>query len=249
MYGRRCLITGASQGLGYALSHKLALMGASVTLVARNEDKLIRNLETLPTSETQSHSIVPYDLNNLLPDMAQESNKNYLKLVDSLKEISVLINCAGITTHSLLPKLKPATIASTINLNLTAPILLSQLSYRHMLKKRTANKPVIVNISSVLSCTGTTLPGTAVYAALKAGLVGFTTSLATEMRGKVRVNAILPGLISETSMGAEVNRDLGLSQVSLEDVTDATVDTILNEELNGECIIVDQDGQRLFKFK
>lgn len=207
-------------------------------------------------SDNAVHDYVKYDLNKLIIDSSESdvSNESYQKLITSLGKLSVLINCAGESTYCLLPKLSPSHIQSTINLNLVAPIILSQLAYKNMLRMSTSKsgsapvpKPSITNISSILSLTNTVLPGTSVYAALKAGLLGFTKSLSNELRGRVRVNAILPGLITETSMGALVNPDLGLHLVSLDEVVSIIVKSVMNENVNGECIIIDEKGERKLK--
>ncbi|CAH2352816.1 L-rhamnose-1-dehydrogenase [[Candida] railenensis] len=255
MIGRKCLVTGASQGIGYAISHKLASMGAIVTLVARNEEKLQRNLETLPgMNDDTPHSYVKYDLNDLLKDSSDDKNPegNYAKILSKLSETSVLLNCAGVTTHSLLSKTSTSDIHSVLNVNLIAPIILSKLAYKSMLISANTDSapysPSIINISSILSFTGTTIPGTSVYAASKAGLLGFTQSLADEFKGKVRVNSILPGLISETDMGSKVNSSkLDVKPVPLDTVSEAIVQTILNDAINGECIVVDGKGERKLK--
>jgi 3-oxoacyl-[acyl-carrier protein] reductase len=150
-----------------------------------------------------------------------------------------LINCAGITNHKLLPRLSDQDIITTLNLNLTAPILLSKMCFKPLLhsNKGSSFTPTIINISSILA-TSSTIPGTSVYAASKAGLLGFTSSLAAELKGKIRVNSILPGLIQETNMGANANIDT-IQKVSLEEVVKVTIDTILDESANGKHVVVD----------
>lgn len=240
------LITGASKGVGHELAKKLASLGCSVTLLARNENLLRENLKNLPqVSKSQVHSYLKYDLEDLVSRGGQFSDP---RLEKALGGASILVNCAGITNHSLLSRTSTDSIISTINLNLTVPILLSKFASKPMLKissKRKTNEilPVIINISSVLSFTGMIVPGTSVYAALKAGILGFTESLAQELKGRVRINTILPGLIKETEMGQNANiggDDLPI--VKLSSVVSEVVDVIKNRDINGQNIVLDSNG-------
>lgn len=227
MKGRRALITGGSRGLGKALSHKLAQNGASITLVARNAALLKETAATLPKPYNQHHRILPLDLLDL----------HKLNQLNSqvFEDVSILINCAGMTNHLLLSRTSPTEIANTINLNLTVPILLSKLAIKPMLKSKSEVKPVILNVSSILSSPDVMVPGTSVYSALKAGLNGFTKSISCELRQRIRVNSILPGLIAETDMGAGIKHE-GVTPVSLDTVVQKCIEIIEDESINGECI-------------
>ena len=252
--GRKAIITGASKGLGYALSHRLAQLGCSVTLIARNEKLLKTNVDALPViTPFQHHRYMKCDLQDLV------NNKLYDRisgdLTNYLSDISILVNCAGITTHKLLPRISTAEIVSTVNLNLMAPIFLSRLSCRPMMKVASKlrtdvvpgsfNKPIILNISSVLSMTDYTLPGTTVYAALKAGLVGFTKSLAAEFKGKIRVNALLPGLIDGTEMGTNAGiYNCELKSVMIDEVVNKAIEVISDDSINGQNVLIDGDNSK-----
>lgn len=240
LQGCNALVTGASKGLGKALSHKLASMGCSVTLLSRNETMLKSVKENLPVqNDGQRHSYVACNLRDLLRIQSEHCVPSLIdNLHNSLGNKSIIINCAGVTNHSLLARLKVNEIIETIELNLTAPIILSKLAIKPLIK---ANKgspfvPVILNISSVLSLTGTYLPGTTAYAALKAGILGFTNSLAEEVRGKVRVNALLPGLIRDTEMGASVPLTGDIKPVNLEKVVRKAIEIICDQSTTAECV-------------
>lgn len=251
--GKKALVTGASKGLGYALSQRLAQLGCSVTLLARNEKLLKKNIDSLPiVASDQSHRYIRCDLQELLDKESDSNMRIHNELMNSLTGISILVNCAGITNHRLLPRISRDEILSTVGLNLTAPIILSKLSCRPMMKvasKLKANldlesfkKPIILNISSILSMTDNTLPGTAVYAALKAGLLGFTKSLAAEFRGKIRVNSLLPGLIVGTQMGSNAmidDSEVKLKEVSLDEVVGKAIEIISNDSINGQNVVID----------
>ncbi|EMG48938.1 hypothetical protein G210_0394, partial [Candida maltosa Xu316] len=221
------LITGGSRGIGLAISKKLANEGATITLLARNKTKLEQSISELSTTHDQKHSYLSYDLINLI----KPSPELYLG------SPSILVNCAGITNHSLLHRTSQEEIFTTINLNLTIPIILSQMVMKNMIRNKNLN-PSILNISSVLSMTNYFMPGTSVYAASKAGLLGFTTSLAKELKGRVRVNALMPGLVKETEMGSKVNADLTV--IPLESVVNEAVRILQDTTMNGECVILDK---------
>lgn len=237
LFGQKAIVTGGSKGLGFTLSKQLAQLGSSVTLVARNESLLKEKIQELPILKScQSHQYVPMDL----------SHEDYNKLTPYFNECSMLINCAGVTNHNLLSKISNEEIISTINLNLITPIMLSKLIMKPMmltasrLKKNPLTDsikiPLIVNISSVLGLSEYTVPGTSVYSASKAGLNGFTHSLSKELRGKIRVNSILPSLISDTDMGQNAN--VSIDCISKETVVQEVIKVIKDESINGESIVV-----------
>ena len=243
LIGHKALITGASKGLGSAIAQELAKNGCSVTLLARNSKLLAENCKKLPiVDSSQTHLFIDYDLQRIL-------NGADKRITDTLEGTSILINCAGITTHSLLPRFADQQIIDTINTNLIAPIILTKWASKPMLTTMKEMKnsdtslksPVVLNIASVLSLTGTHLKGTTVYAASKAGLLGFTTSLASEFNGKIRINALLPGLILETDMGARANVIKEVNTVSLKKVVDEAMVAITDNTINGQCIVVDRD--------
>lgn len=236
LQGRTALVTGASRGIGLALSNKLALLGCSVTMVARNEDLLIDNLRKLPTKGDQKHNYVSYDLLLLAKGV---DAPNHDSLVSHLASSLILVNCAGLATYKLMPKLTNEGILDVVDLNLNVPILLSKMAIPTMVKLGRLQKitPQILNISSLLSSTGFSVSGTTAYAALKAGLLGLTEALATEMNGKIRVNAVLPALVPETDMGK--GAAALLPTVALKDVVDTCVKVLEDEKLNGKFVPAD----------
>ncbi|KAI5950918.1 hypothetical protein KGF54_003992 [Candida jiufengensis] len=229
--GQNALITGGSRGIGLAIASKLALNGASITLLARNEELLQQSVNQLSTDHNQSHSYRSIDLLSLI-----KSETDVQNLRKSITPPTILINCAGITTHSLLHQTDQQLISDTINLNLTIAIILSQLFIKDMIRQKKLN-PSILNISSILSYTDHVISGTSVYAASKAGLLGFTKSLSHELRDIIRVNALLPGLVKETDMGLKVKSDL--EPISLDDVANKAIDILKDKSINGQCIRID----------
>ncbi|ABN67516.2 3-oxoacyl-[acyl- carrier-protein] reductase [Scheffersomyces stipitis CBS 6054] len=251
--GHKAVITGGSKGLGKAISQKLASQGCSVVLLARSRDLLEQNVKELPkVTDSQQHSYLLVDLQSLSRE--SPSSKIYSQLANCFENTSILVNCAGITTRNLLSKSTSEEINTVIDLNLIAPIILSKLAYKPMLKKsrklsrdttEEINSPTILNISSVLSMTNISIPGTSIYAASKAGLLGFTRSLAAELGGRVRVNALMPGLIPDTEMGAATDLADKIQTVAMSAVVDQAVSIIGDNTLNGKCLLCDSTVQEM----
>ena len=234
--GQTALVTGGSRGIGLALSKKLASEGATITLLARDEKRLQQSLEELSTSHGQQHSYQALDLLRLIEQKHEHQRHQHQHDV-CLGSPSILINCAGVTNHSLLHQTTVDEIFNTINVNLTIPIILSQMVVKNMIRNKKLN-PSILNILSVLSMTRYFIPGTSVYAASKAGLLGFSQSLSHELKGRVRVNALMPGLVKETDMGSNVNADVTV--VSMESVVNEAMRILRDTTINGQCIVLDK---------
>ncbi|PVH15240.1 uncharacterized protein CXQ87_003078 [Candidozyma duobushaemuli] len=233
--GRRAIVTGASRGIGLAISKGLAELGASITLLARDSDAMYDNVKNLARQEYQEHKFVTYNLLDLAHGKEPE---NHSFLLEALNESSILVNCAGTTTNTLLARAPERSIIDTIDTNLVAPIILSKLAIKPFTKigKSQKSKPVIVNVSSVLSFTGFSSPGTTVYAASKAGLLGFTKSLANELRGSIRINSVLPALVKETDMGKKAPAGNSFPVIQMKDAVDNAIELVTDESLNGQDI-------------
>lgn len=244
--GRRAIVTGASRGIGLAISKGLAELGASITLLARDSDAMYDNVKNLARQEYQEHKFVTYNLLDLAHGKEPE---NHSFLLEALNESSILINCAGTTTNTLLARAPERSIIDTIDTNLVAPIILSKLAIKPFTKigKLQKLKPVIVNVSSVLSFTGLSSPGTTVYAALKAGLLGFTKSLANELRGSIRVNSVLPALVKETDMGKKAPAGNAFPVIQMKDAVDNAIELVTDESLNGQLLVADGKGHRFLE--
>jgi len=205
--GKTALVTGASQGIGRACAIALARAGASVALAARNESKLNEVAAEITANGGAAKAFV-------LNVASEESIKTTAKAVlDHFGTVHILINNAGITKDTLLLRMKRSDWDDVINTNLTGTFLLTQALIGSMMKARWGR---IINISSVVGETGQA--GQANYAASKAGLIGFTKSLARELASRnITANAVAPGYI-ETAMTAvldEKQRVAMLSQVPL----------------------------------
>ncbi len=205
--GKVALVTGASQGIGRACALALGRAGAKVAVAARNEVKLQEVVNEIVGRGGDAH-LFTLDIAN------EESIKSTAKaVVEHFGAAHILVNNAGITKDTLLLRMKRADWDDVINTNLTGTFLLTQALIGSMMKARWGR---IINISSVVGETGQA--GQANYAASKAGLIGFTKSLARELASRnITANAVAPGYI-ETAMTAvldEKQRNAMLSQIPL----------------------------------
>jgi 3-oxoacyl-[acyl-carrier protein] reductase len=179
------LVTGASQGIGRAVAIRLAKDGIRVALAARNEDKLKEVAVEITAAGGSAETFV-------LDVASEESIKTTAKAVLAhYGKLDILVNNAGITRDNLLLRMKRADWDDVLLTNLTGTFLLTQALMGSMIKARSGR---IINISSVVGRIGQA--GQANYAASKAGLIGFTKSLAREIASRgVTANVVAPGFI------------------------------------------------------
>ena len=214
--GRVALVTGASQGIGRAVALRLAKDGAAVALAARNEEKLKQVAAEIAAAGGTAEPFV-------LDVASEESIKATAKAVRAhFGRIDILGNNAGITRDNLLLRMKRADWDDVLTTNLTGTFLLTQALMGSMIKARYGR---IINISSVVGRMGQA--GQANYSASKAGLIGFTKSLARELASRgVTANAVAPGYIESpmTAVLDEKQRQTIVSHIPLGRVgTDAEV--------------------------
>lgn len=192
--GKTALVTGASQGIGRACALVLAAAGAQVALVARNEGKLSEVAAEIAASGGAAKYFA-------MDMTSEESIKTAAKeVLGHFGGVQILVNNAGIAHDGLLLRMKLADWDSVMTTNLTGAFLLTQAVASSMLK---AHWGRIINISSVVGRSGQA--GQANYAASKAGLIGFTKSLARELASRnITANCVAPGYI-ETAMTAALD--------------------------------------------
>ena len=179
------LVTGASRGIGNAIALALGAAGARVIGTATSAEGAVRVTETLASHACKGRGTVldaanPASIDALIAQLEQAGEAP-----------TILVNNAAITRDTLLLRMKPEDWDAVIATNLTAVYRLCRACVRHMMKERRGR---IVNLTSVVGLTGN--PGQANYAAAKAGILGFTKSLARELGSRgITVNAVAPGFI------------------------------------------------------
>ena len=179
------LVTGASRGIGHEIALTLAQAGAKVigtSTSAEGASKL--------TAELASHG---YNGHGAVLDVGNSDSIDSLMTdLDAAGEMpTILVNNAAITRDTLLLRMKPEDWDQVITTNLTSVFRLSKACLRRMMKERRGR---IINLTSIVGLTGN--PGQANYSAAKAGLLGFTKSLAREIGSRgITVNAVAPGFI------------------------------------------------------
>jgi 3-oxoacyl-[acyl-carrier protein] reductase len=183
--GQVALVTGASRGIGRAILTTLAEAGATVVGTATRDEGAAEITRTLESMGAKGRGVVldvsqPAQIDTVLADVESREGA-----------ITVLVNNAGITRDGLLLRMKPEDWDAVLNTNLSSVFRLSKGVLRGMMKARHGR---IVNVASVVGLTGN--PGQANYAAAKAGILGFTKSLAREVASRnVTCNVVAPGFI------------------------------------------------------
>lgn len=189
--GRTALITGASRGIGRAAALLLARQGARVVLAARNEELLDEVAGAVRTGGGEAHPMA-LDLGH------HESIPTAVRgLPSEFAAVDILVNNAGITADNLLARMTLEQWQPVLDVNLTGAFVLTKALVRGMMRRRHGR---VVSVSSVAGVVGNA--GQANYAASKAGLIGFSKSLARELLSRgITVNVVAPGFI-ETDMTA-----------------------------------------------
>lgn len=190
--GQVALVTGGSRGIGQAVVMALGRRGAYVVINYRaNQAAAEKTLADLMAQGGRGE-LSPFDVASELP--VEEAVK---RIVDAHKKIDILVNNAGVTSDNLLLRIKSEDWDKVVGTNLKGAVLCSKAVSRHMIRHRYGR---IINLSSVVGQTGNA--GQSLYAATKAGILGFTKAVAKELASRaVTVNAIAPGFI-ETEMTA-----------------------------------------------
>jgi 3-oxoacyl-[acyl-carrier protein] reductase len=189
---KKILITGATGGIGYDLVKKFSELGSIILATGTNQDKLDKL-----KNEFKNINIKQFKLNE------QSKIQDFIDFCHKeLGGLDVLINNAGITLDNLSIRLADESWKKVIDINLTSTFLMCKYTIKKMLKNRYGK---IINITSIVGHTGNI--GQANYAASKAGIVGFSKSLALEYAKKnININCISPGFI-KTEMTDKINDD------------------------------------------
>ncbi|MBI3929386.1 MAG: 3-oxoacyl-[acyl-carrier-protein] reductase [Armatimonadetes bacterium] len=205
--GQVALVTGAGRGIGKTIASELAGRGADVVLASRTESQLEQVAEEIRALGRRA-LVVRADVSD-----SDSVGEMVRKALDEFGKIDVLVNNAGVTRDNLLLRMKDADWDEVLQTNLRSAFLCTRAVSRGMLKQRYGR---IINITSVIGQVGNA--GQANYAASKAGLIGFTRSVARELASRqITVNAVAPGYI-ETEMTARLSEKVKegiLSQIPL----------------------------------
>jgi 3-oxoacyl-[acyl-carrier protein] reductase len=196
--GRAAIVTGAGRGIGRAIAIELARVGCDLVL----------NYHTNATATEEAAEQIRALGRKAIPAQADVSDAAQVEqLVDTaqreLGKVDILVNNAGITRDGLVMRMSEADWDTVVNTNLRGAFLCTRAVLRPMLRARWGR---IINITSVVAVAGN--PGQANYVAAKAGLIGFTKSVAKEVATRnITVNAVAPGFI-ETDMTAGLGESL-----------------------------------------
>jgi 3-oxoacyl-[acyl-carrier protein] reductase len=196
--GKTALITGAARGIGRSIALAFAAAGADVAFTDLNYDENMQSLE----NELQAMGRKGKGYASDASDFAG-SESLVDKVVADFGKIDVLINNAGITRDNLLMRMTESDWDLVIKVNLKSVFNMTRAVQKYMLKQRSGS---IINMSSVVGVNGNA--GQSNYSASKAGLIGFTKSMALELGSRsIRCNAIAPGFI-ETEMTSRLPQDV-----------------------------------------
>ena len=195
--GKVALVTGATRGIGKGIVHKLAASGANVAFTYASSAASAKEIET----ELKAYGVEAKAYQSNAADY-EASEQLIANVVESFGRIDIIVNNAGITRDGLLMRMNEAQWDEVMNTNLKSVFNITKAAQRTLLKQRSGS---IINISSVVGIRGNA--GQSNYAASKAGIIGFTKSIAQELGSRnIRCNAIAPGFI-ETEMTAELGED------------------------------------------
>jgi 3-oxoacyl-[acyl-carrier protein] reductase len=237
---RNVVVTGASRGLGLAITRRLAASGYGAIAVARKESAELTAAIAEAGNEASAIRFVPFDLRDI-----DAMPRFVAKLRKSFRPIYGLVNNAALGADGALSLMHNTKIAELVHLNTLSPIVFTKYAVRTMMADGGGR---VVNIASIVASTG--YAGLSVYAATKASIIGFTRSLAREVgRMGVNVNAVAPGFLdTEMTRGLaedqrqKVARRSALRRLAaIEDVANA-VEFLLGDQaasITGTVLTVD----------
>ena len=196
--GKIAIVTGASRGIGKEIARSFIAQGATVAFTYRSSEEKALALEKELTANSGTAKGFKSDAAKF------DDAENLVKAVlDSFGTVDIVVNNAGITDDTLLMRMTEEQWDRVVEVNLKSCFNLTKAVMRTMLKARAGS---IINISSVVGVQGN--PGQVNYAASKAGILGFTKSVALELGSRnIRCNAIAPGFI-ETEMTEKLDADV-----------------------------------------
>ncbi len=202
---RVAIVTGASRGIGRAIALALAAEGANVVVNYASSSAAAQEVVAAITDAGGTAVALQADVSKL-----EQVDSLLSQTIEKFGRVDVLVNNAGITRDTLLLRMKPEDWQAVIDLNLTGVFLCTRAVSKVMLKQKSGR---IINIASVAGQMGN--PGQANYSAAKAGVIGFTKTVAKELASRgITVNAVAPGFIT-TDMTSDLKSEEILKYIPL----------------------------------
>ena len=233
---KNVFVTGSTRGIGLAIAHKFASLGANVVLNGRSA-----------ISEELLTQFADYGVKVVAISGDVSDNADAKRMVDeavaALGSVDILINNAGITKDGMALRMSEEDFDAVLKINLTGTFNMTQAVLKPMTKAR---EGAIINLSSVVGLTGNA--GQANYAASKAGVIGFSKSIAREVAARnVRVNVIAPGFIESdmTAVLSDKIKDAMMGQIPMkrfgqaEEVAEVAVFLAKQEYVTGQVLSID----------
>ncbi len=194
--GKVALITGSTRGIGKAIAVAFAQKGATVIITGRKKE----TAELVAENIKNEFGVEAYGFEL---DLTGDIKSVWKEIEKTVGKVDILVNNAGITRDTLFIRMKEEDWNSVIETNLTGTFKITQLAVKGMIKKKWGR---VINITSIVGFTGNI--GQVNYSTTKAGLIGFTKSLAKELASRnITVNAVAPGFI-ETDMTGSLPEDI-----------------------------------------
>lgn len=234
--GKNVFITGSTRGIGLAMAHKFASLGSNIVLNGRRE------IDEVLVSEFSDYGAQVIPISGDVSD-STDAKRMVEEAIEKLGSVDILVNNAGITKDKLMLKLTEEDFEQVLKVNLVGAFNMTQAVLKPMSKAR---QGAVINVSSVVGLIGNV--GQANYAASKAGLIGFTKSVAREVAARnVRVNAIAPGMIESdmTDVLSDKVKEATLAQIPMKrfgntsEVAEVAAFLARQEYLTGQVIAID----------
>ena len=233
---KNVFVTGSTRGIGLAIAHKFASLGANVVLNGRSaiSDELL-----------QQFSDYGVQVLGISGDVSNNTDAKRMveEAIEALGSVDILVNNAGITKDGMALRMTEEDFDGVLKINLTGTFNITQAVLKPMTKARAG---AIINLSSVVGLTGNA--GQANYAASKAGVIGFSKSIAREVAARnVRVNVIAPGFIESdmTAVLSDKIKDAMMTQIPMkrfgqaEEVAEVAVFLAKQEYMTGQVLAID----------